>query len=549
MSTNRKARVGRMLFAGLMVTASCAQCATTLQAATPPPAANSKDWPTEPLAIEGKALPLDDVLEIMSSRTGKRFRAVQHLRDRYLTVYWNQRRTSEAMLDLQLLWSSREFPAKWRRAKGKQSEFELWQDPRAAREFERLLSLDAARIRRGIDQLIQLARNDADERPEKTGDEQLDFYLRSEVQWKNDGRPMGRLLSTLPPAAIDALSQGNAVSGPWSQWSEPAQRELNTLLLKRFGGNGVGDQLDRAQIGVFLRVDPNNGKWTLGTLYSANGTTVFFGSPFAELGFSQPQHEALQGATTGLDGLAGAQASALQRARLSWTELADAQLAISRTLQRNLTSDYYHRKKAPQLDLRPDVRLEELLRSVADSTRYTCVVMERPDGFLWRNLRSAMDNANEVPATSLRRWRAARLTKGYLDWSELSELSRMNEKQAETIRREFPVEGRARAIQSLLSWRSQLRASEARQSEDSPRGISVMRTNDQARSLLVGADPARSQATLIMNGAPFESLSIRTWTVNTSGTVQHRFHLFSNAAPNNVEVFLEQIRSDPSERE
>ncbi|MFN3648903.1 MAG: hypothetical protein ACK47B_04905 [Armatimonadota bacterium] len=492
-----------------------------------------REWPAAKINLEGKALPLDEVLAKLSEVTGKRFGAVEHLRDLYVTVLWKERPAREAMLDLEQLWSRRDFPVRWRRDRPREAEFLLWQDPRARNEFARLVERDTARIRAGMDRLIRLARAHPNEAPQPTGDEQLDFYFRTPQQWEAQGRPLGQLLGTFPPQQLDHLARGGELKGPWAQWSEPAKQQFETLLVSRFGGDGVRGALDSAEIGVFLRLEPALGKWRLGTSITINRVNFSNGGPFAALGFSEPAEDPISGNLEALGTLTEAQSGQLQKERPSWRELADVQISLARVLGRSLTSDYYHRKPVPPLSPASAATLKDLLLELAEQSAYRCAVDDDRLVLRWRNRRFAFDDLGEVPATQHRRWREVRTRDGHLGWDELLEMSRLNDLQAQLIDAEFPVVlAGARARRAFLAWRDALSAAELRQA-GSAAGISVARTNARARGALAAEDPSRLAG--LANQLPLDRLRVRIFVEKTPAFVRHVFHISADGEPSSVE--------------
>lgn len=470
-------------------------------------------WPSQAVSLRGKRIPFDQVLKTLSSATGLRFSAVQHLRDRRVTVLWENRPAAQVMADLVALWSTERHPAVWKKQERAEPGYQLWQDKAVTRELERVRKADLQVMARSLQRLSSLA--DRAERPEPTGDPLVDFFLRTDNQWAYGGRPLGVILSSLNGPLKEAILSGGTVSAPLGQWPPQAQSTLLEQFRKISPGSTLHDGTGNAVVAVDLKLNVDSGKWDLGTTVPRKRGSFRWGQPFGDLGLSQPQRSGLFSDGDLPDDRKGT--SPPQRSP-GILELADLQLHVGMIWKLPVTSDYYH-YKAVSVSPSALSAVPDLLQATALKMHYRCEV--RPDRLLWSNTRRYFDDLNEVPATIEAKWAAVRDRGDYFEWEELAEMAHMSDRQLLTVSSRFPVVERIASPRPLLGWAGLLTTSERQVALQAPRGLPIVRSSARAREWIARNNPSGD-----LHGQRLEDLSIRLAVGERSGKHIHEIFLY-----------------------
>jgi hypothetical protein len=455
--------------------------------------------PEQPLTeirvtVEAKGKPLPAVLHQIEAQAGVRLSAVRHLADARATVFVRDRPLPEVLAALAALWSLPDFPAEWREQDGGPSAFELWQDPRAAQELDRLLAADRRHLGTRLNTLVRLAGRPGDRVPAKTGDPVVDSALRSDNQWKLMARPMLMMLVGMPQGPRRAVVEGRGLRLAFAQWPPHAQAALfgGVLSMSRRGMKDAAGilrpesdeeasaRLQQSSFDLRLGLDPKSGQWQLKLReFDPNGESgLEVGMPLAQLGVSQggsnehPPDDPLD-----RQPVSPALSKSLREGG-GWKEFADFQEALARQSGLSIVSDYHHDRPGPNPEaVSQAATVGDLLRLAASAPHYRW--WSENEVLLFRNSRWYLDDLEEVPATLELRLLAARESRGYLTLQNLAETSDLNDQQARRLDRVIPGFELAHAYRRFFAWHDSLTESLRKRAADEE-GLPVTDSNRTA---------------------------------------------------------------------
>jgi hypothetical protein len=425
--------------------------------AAAPTAERGAGLPGAEVSAQIRADGLPVLLERLATQTGIRLSAVQHLKERRVTVLLERRPLREVMVSLADLWSVPRYPAKW--LKHGSDQFELWQDARAVRSLEDQMEADRERIAASLARLVDIAGQDGAE----TRSPETDPVLRRALyppNWTNGGRSQAQLLGSLAQAAQQAVVHGESVWTSFGDLPPGVQRSVAGTI---GGFTGTDSQQARAaltgsKVGLQLRIDPDSPghQWHMFLqTQSQNGRAgLEFGFPLAPLGVGE--QETAEEPPSDPRALTADQLDQLKKGR--WEELADFELDLGRVLRESVVSDYFHDKPAPRPEaLAGAASVGELLERAV-----------RPSGYRWRrgehgfelnNPAAAFDLQADVPWTLEQRLTAEQGKLGYVRLPQLADAAQLNDKQLQRLSRVLEgIDGVAQ-FRALLTWYRSLDAS------------------------------------------------------------------------------------------
>lgn len=445
------------------------------------------------LVVKGQGV---DALLRRLSRKGLRLSAVDHLADSRMTIAAADYPLRELLEGMERVWSTGRYPARWRRLSS--GHYQLWQDPQAKQELERLIRRDRQQIAKDLEALARMGD------PPRGVEHSRSAVMRNLTRgpdWRDVNGALVGVLSEMPASARQAVLYGKGAAFTLGSLSPGLQTRLlagsiGTERQSHKGPDGVPVRetdaqararfaASRYQLGVSL--DRDTGRWQLSLAVEhpkGDGGTEW-GKPLGELGELTPEGSSGQKAENPLElSVDPSKWLEVRRNVFRWKEFADFQIAMAHTTGLNVISDYYPGKRPPAGAMIAKASTPaELIKLASQRARYTFVRRQRELRF--RSKTWMLDDPDQLPSRLEDQLRQQLSVRGYWTLEDLTPVAALTEGQFANGARIFPTLTPLSGLRPWVLWQ-ELLSDELKSQAATPRGVLLERSDRNALEALLG---------------------------------------------------------------